>query len=56
MVGNLKYWNNGEPTLPNEGLGGLKYWINGEAYVVYTTGEEPPVTPTVFMTTNTKWF
>jgi len=36
MVGSLKYWNNGEPTLPDEGLGSLKYWINGEAYVVLT--------------------
>ena len=36
MVGNLKYWNNGEPVLPDTGLGGLKYWINGEAYVVLT--------------------
>ena len=36
MIGSLKYWNNGEPTLPNEGLGSLKYWINGEAYVVLT--------------------
>jgi len=36
MVGNLKYWNNGEPVLPDTGLGGLKYWVNGEAYVVLT--------------------
>jgi len=36
MIGNLKYWNNGEPVLPDTGLGSLKYWINGEAYVVLT--------------------
>jgi hypothetical protein len=36
MVGNLKYWNNGEPVLPDTGLGSLKYWVNGEAYVVLT--------------------
>jgi len=36
MVGELKYWHNGETTLPDTELGSLKYWVNGEAYVVLT--------------------
>ena len=36
MIGSLKYWDSGTPTLPDEQLGSLKYWINGEAYVVLT--------------------
>jgi len=38
MIGNLKYWNNGTPILPDEELGNLKYWISGEVYIVYTAG------------------
>jgi len=35
LDGTLKYWNNGEPVIPDESLTTLKYWNNGEPYVIY---------------------
>lgn len=35
LDGTLKYWNNGEPVIPDESLTALKYWLNGEPYTIY---------------------
>lgn len=42
LDGTLKYWNNGEPTIPDESLTALKYWNNGEPYVVIKPAAAPP--------------
>lgn len=35
LDGTLKYWNNGEPVIPDGKLVTLKYWNNGEPYTIY---------------------
>ena len=45
MEGDLQYWLNGEPVLPDTGHEELKYWLNGEPYVVVEPGGTPPTPP-----------
>jgi hypothetical protein len=52
MDGILKYWNNGEPTLPDNSanIKALKYWLNGEAFVItYKTSAPATNTTNFFM-------
>ena len=48
MDGELKYWHNGEPILPDDSsdIKELKYWLNGVPYVYTAQAEVPPVTDT----------
>jgi hypothetical protein len=44
ILGELKYWNNGEPVLPDDAadIKALKYWLNGEPYFcAYAEGAPP---------------